>query len=157
MAPFKDMVFFCTWSSEKVNNFKWINGALHTGLKSGSDADLGSRLKENFASTRPWSGSERRVLCCVIMCEIQSSSAMCVVWAPCGAHARPHWIWIGDLDPVNPVSVPVWRAPLLNLIMIKVFCSFIWKRRSLWGSYLWKVNLDWNINSLPITFNDWQY
>ena len=43
------------------------------------------------------------VLCCVgSVREIQSIRA----------HARPHWIWIGNQDPVNPVSVPVWRAPL---------------------------------------------
>ena len=46
--------------------------------------------------------------------EIQSSSAMRVVRVPCAAHAIPQWKRIGNPDPVNSVSVSVWRA-LLSL------------------------------------------
>ena len=46
--------------------------------------------------------------------EFQSSRAICVVCLPSRTYARPH-----DPDPVNPVSVPVWRALLrMDLIML---------------------------------------
>ena len=79
-------------------------------LGSGSDADRGSGFKGHFVSTWPRSDPSC-VLCCVTVSEIKSSSAMRVVCVPCGAHARPYWIRIGDPDPVNPFSEPVWRAP----------------------------------------------
>ena len=59
------------------------------------------------------------VLCCVTVREIQSCSSMRVVCVLCGAHARPHWIRIGDLESVNPFSVTVWRAPLSPFNIIR--------------------------------------
>ena len=85
-------------------------------LGSESDAHQGSGFKDHFASTRPRSRSELRAVlrdsACNRVREFKSSSAMRVVCMPCGARAIPHWIRIRDPNPVNPVSVLVWRAPL---------------------------------------------
>ena len=93
-------------------------------LGSGSDADKGSGSKDHFTFTRPRSGYELSAMLCQTVGEIQSSSAMHAVFVAFGAHMRSHWIWIGDPDPVNPVSVPVWRAPLWGRIHF----------RNAWGS-----------------------
>ena len=84
-------------------SFFW---ALHTGPWTGSDADRGPGFEDHFDSTRPRSGSEPRAVC------VRSSPAvpMRIVCVSCGVHAKPHWIQIRDPDPVNPVSMPVWRA-----------------------------------------------
>ena len=61
------------------------------------------------------------VLCCD--CVTVHRSVMRVVYVPCVAHVRPHWIRIRDPDPVNLVSVPVWRAH--------------WCRWLAWGVHQW--------------------
>ena len=85
------------------------HGALNPHLMRIGDSDSKTTLPLHGLDPDP-----SCVLCCVTVSEIQSSSAMRVVCVPCGAHARPHWIRIGDPDSVNPFSVPVWRA-LLSL------------------------------------------
>ena len=93
-------------------------------LGSGSDADRGSRSKDHFTSTRPRLGSELRAMLRCTVREIQSSSAMRAVFMAFKAHVRPHWIQTGDPDPVNPVSVPLWRA----LSLCKVWSQLVWCR-----------------------------
>ena len=80
--------------------------------------DQGSGSKDHFASTRPPSGSElRAVLCHSAWDPVQQPNGCSLVCMPCGAHVRPHWIQIGDLDSVNLVSVkdPNLEEQLLSL------------------------------------------
>ena len=62
------------------------------------------------------------VLCCATVHQNSAwdPAQQCIrpVCAPCGAHARQHWIRIRDSNPVNPISVPVRRAPLLHFICV---------------------------------------
>ena len=102
-------ILLITWTS--------ISRCLTTGLStrvlwSASDADRGSVLKDHFLIG---------AACCttrMTVREIQLCSAMRVVCVPRGAHAKPHWIQIGDADPVIPVSMLVWRVPLFQSIWI---------------------------------------
>ena len=84
------------------------NGALDTGpwirIRCGSEIRIQRPLRLHTALLQI-----QAVCCAAWQCVI----AMRVVCVPCGAHVRPHWIQIGDPDPVNPVSV--WRAPLYML------------------------------------------
>ena len=44
------------------------------------------------------------------------------------AHTRPHWIWIGNPNPVNPVSVLVWRVPKWKrniMFLCHSFCTLL--------------------------------
>ena len=76
-------------------NFFCNHGALHTGpwiwIRCGSGIRIYRPLYLHTTSIR-------------IRAACASDSTVAF-----GAHARPHWIWTGDPDPVNPVSVPVWR------------------------------------------------
>ena len=56
------------------------------------------------------------VLCCVTVHVIQSSSAMCVFCVPCGAHAQPHWIRIGDFQ--CPCGEPQYLAQEGNVLAV---------------------------------------
>ena len=109
-------------------------------LGSGSDADWGSGFKDNFASTR---------LCCVTMLQaralIQSSGVMRVVCVPCDAHERPSWIQIGNMDPINLVSVFVWRAPT-NTVKTDTYIA---------PKQKWVLFYIISNNKLNITSRDW--
>ena len=123
----------------------WVIGAIHTGpyRRSGSKdyivfarprsgPELLAGLRDSGALRKriQWqlclhtSSIQIRAACCAAwqcsgtMLEIESSSTMHVVCVPCLAHARPHRIRFGDPYPVNPVSVPVWRALLINKLKL---------------------------------------
>ena len=90
-------------------------GALHTGPWIRIRCVSGIQIQRPFC---PHTASIRiqasRVLCCMIVRKIQFSGAMRVVCVSCGAHTKPHWIWIRNSDPANPVLVPVWRVPFFQ-------------------------------------------
>ena len=105
------MFLFMSNQAEKSENMRM--GLFTRDLGSASDADRGRDLDSK--TTLPPHGLDPdpscMLLCCVTVRKIQSSSVMRVVCVRFGAHARPSWIRIGDPHPVNPFSVPVWRAP----------------------------------------------
>ena len=107
-------------------------GAFHTGLWIQIQCRSGIQIQRAlFLHT-----ASSCVLCCVTLrvrqCVSSSPAVQYVLSAlPCGAHATPHLIRIWDPDPVNPVSVPVWRAPIegtwwhicVNQILIANSCN----------------------------------
>ena len=101
----------CIWAecgslySVVFNTIQWSSphGTLDSDPMQIQDPDQMTTLLPHFLNPDP---------SCV--CEIQSSIAMRVVCVPCGAYTQPHWIRIRNSHPVNPVSVPMWRAPMYD-------------------------------------------
>ena len=89
--------------------------------------------------------------------EIQNTnSAMHVVCLPCGAHARPHWNRVRNSDQVNPVSVPVWRAPMWQNLC---WCSYLYHSGTQQNSYsishlLGTVTSLWLDSDCVVTFDN---
>ena len=98
-----------------ICNFVWHIGGLHTEswiwVWCRSGIQIQRPLCLHTASIWIWSAYCSASQCSRTVQEIQFRSAMRVVCARSGTHTRTHWTRIGDPDPVNPVLVPVWRAP----------------------------------------------
>ena len=85
--------------------------------------------------------------------EIHSSNAMRIVLAPCGAQARPYWIWIRDLNPVNLVSVPVWKAWILLYLTKWQNLASVLKLRIMWSCKMSSSNLKFSSLVVSVSLN----
>ena len=117
-----NQLLYITVVASKTVNIKL--GHCIYDLGSESDADWGSGSKDHFAST------QQRSEVCAVLCDtapgqcvrsqwlahFEGGFTLCYLRAMWSSCMRPHWIQIGDPDPVNPVSVPMWRAPLQQRI-----------------------------------------
>ena len=105
-------------------NIGFNNGALHTGpwirIRCGSRIQIQWPLC--FYTGSIWIRAAR----------MRPSSAVQFVYYACHEElTRHHIIWIGNPNPVNRVSVPVWRAPVLFLKKTCLTRS-VWYWRKSW-------------------------